>query len=55
GRHLRDLQNSTLPAGSHSVEWDGRNDGGENVPSGIYFARIDSDFGTATMKMTMLK
>ncbi len=55
GRRISTLLNSSMPAGRHSVEWDGRSDSGESMPSGIYFYRVASDFGIQTEKMTMIK
>jgi hypothetical protein len=37
GRVVRRLLTERLPSGSHSVEWDGRSDRGEDVASGCYF------------------
>lgn len=42
-------------AGAWDVEWNGLNDAGAHVPSGIYFARIVSDGVTRTRKMSLLK
>lgn len=55
GRRVATLVKGHLPAGRHSVTWEGRGDGGEALTSGIYFARIESDGQTATRKMTLLK
>ncbi len=43
------------PAGQQSVIWDGQNDNGETVSSGIYFYRLTADNFTDTKKMTLLK
>jgi hypothetical protein len=40
GRVVRTLVNGNLPAGYHSVIWDGRDERGSSVPSGIYFCRF---------------
>jgi hypothetical protein len=40
GRRLRVLVQKSLPAGTHSTRWDGRDDQGRAVPAGIYFAMI---------------
>jgi len=40
GRKVRTLASEHLPSGYKSVLWDGRNDSGEDVASGIYFYRI---------------
>jgi photosystem II stability/assembly factor-like uncharacterized protein len=36
GRIVRTLRSETQPAGMHSVEWDGKNDEGLDVPAGFY-------------------
>jgi hypothetical protein len=36
GRRIRTLVDGDTPAGYHSVEWDGRNDAGVGVASGVY-------------------
>ena len=36
GRRVRRLVDATLPAGSHSVIWDRRDDAGARVPPGVY-------------------
>ncbi|MCA9728182.1 MAG: hypothetical protein KC729_10895, partial [Candidatus Eisenbacteria bacterium] len=39
GRSIRHLPHAVAGAGLHEVVWDGRDDGGTAVPSGIYFVR----------------
>jgi hypothetical protein len=29
-------------SGAHVIDWDGRSDTGQALPSGIYFARVDA-------------
>ncbi len=56
GRLVRVLQDATLPAGQHRQSWDGRNDKGEAMPSGIYLARLlENGKSTAAGKLTMCK
>ncbi len=49
------LINGPLSAGSYSVEWNGTNNKGDNVASGIYFYRLTSDGESKSMKMLLLK
>lgn len=42
GRHVRLLLDETLPVGAHARSWNGRNDRGEAVGSGVYFYRLDA-------------
>ena len=49
------LVDGVLPAGEHSVVWDGRDDTGHAVPSGIYLYKIQSETETATKKMMLLE
>ena len=55
GQLVRRLLNNNLPAGSHQVVWNGRNDAGSAVASGIYFYRLDSELYNAVQKMTLVK
>jgi hypothetical protein len=41
GRRVRQLVRGILPAGEHRSSWDGRDESGRRVPSGLYFARFD--------------
>jgi hypothetical protein len=42
GRLVTTLVDAELPAGAHQVRWDGRNQAGQAVVSGIYFMRLDA-------------
>jgi len=37
GRRIKTLQNQKMTAGTFNVSWDGRDDNGKEVVSGIYF------------------
>ncbi|MCD4746631.1 MAG: FG-GAP-like repeat-containing protein [Bacteroidales bacterium] len=52
GQEIRTLVNKNQPAGRHSVVWDGTDDSGETVGSGIYFYKLktrDKIFNTKRM------
>jgi hypothetical protein len=55
GRAVRTLVSEEMPAGEHRVLWDGRNNGGGPVASGVYFYRIVAGNQTATRKMVLLR
>ena len=55
GRLVRTLTHGTLDAGLHEVVWDGRNDSGFGVSSGIYFSRLSADGKTFSSKLVLLK
>ncbi len=40
GRRVRALLSGPLPSGAYSVTWDGRDDGGRTLPSGVYHCRV---------------
>jgi hypothetical protein len=55
GRVLRRLLDGPHPAGDYSVIWDGRDDGGRDVPSGTYWTRITAPGGTTTGRIALVK
>jgi hypothetical protein len=52
GRRRRLLLSGALPAGSRAISWDGRDDGGEVLPSGCYVLRLVGE--TATLARTIV-
>lgn len=44
-----------LPAGSHSVIWDGRNRAGDHVATGVYFYLLSADDHHRARKLLLLK
>ncbi len=55
GQRVRTLLDEKQTAGSKRIIWDGRNERGEEVSSGIYFYRLTFAENTATAKMVMMK
>ncbi|MCK4546197.1 MAG: right-handed parallel beta-helix repeat-containing protein [Candidatus Eisenbacteria sp.] len=55
GRLIRVLLDEPRPAGVHSVFWDGRNEHGAMVASGVYFYRLTAGAFSGQRKMVLLK
>jgi hypothetical protein len=55
GSEVRKLISESYPAGSHSIVWDGRDNRGLPVSSGIYFSRLAVDKQITSSKMTLVK
>ena len=55
GRHVRTLRQGALPAGSHSLEWDGRDDRGRRLAAGTYICRMEDKRRVFTRKILLLK
>jgi hypothetical protein len=55
GQKVRTLLKKADQAGRHEVIWDGKDDAGLAVPSGIYLVRLSIPDQTAVRKMTVLK
>ena len=54
GRLIRKLVNDTRPAGRHITSWDGRNDAGDKVGSGVYFYRLIAQGAEESRRMILL-
>jgi hypothetical protein len=55
GQRIRTLVDEHLKPGHKVVDWDGRDDSGEEVSSGIYFYRLQTEDFTDAKKMLLLK
>lgn len=55
GQKVTTLVDETLKAGLKRVEWDGLDNSGNSVASGVYFYRMTSDSFSETKKMMLLK
>jgi hypothetical protein len=56
GQLVKNLVNDRYAPGvTHKVTWDGRNDAGEAVSSGVYFYKLVTKNYTQTKKMVLLK
>jgi hypothetical protein len=55
GRRVARLLDETLPAGEHSLEWNARNADGRELPSGVYFARLEGATLKASEKLVLVR
>lgn len=55
GRRVRRLDAATREAGRHAVEWNGRDDGGATVRSGVYFVRLSAAGQTTYRRVVALR
>src|SRR5262249_9804888 len=55
GALVRTLANEMRAAGPYRITWDGRDDGGRVVASGVYFYKLSAGGFTQTKKMVLLK
>lgn len=55
GQKVKNLVSAVQPEGAHKVAWDGTNDRGHRVASGLYFYRLQAGGFVKTRKMILLK
>jgi len=55
GEKVRSVTDGVVEAGRHQVRWDGTNDQGRGVVSGVYFYRLEASGFVSTKKMILMK
>jgi hypothetical protein len=55
GQHVRTLLSERMEAGQHEFVWDGRDDHGDTVSSGVYAARLRTSGYDELKKMVLVK
>jgi hypothetical protein len=55
GQVIRRLVEKEQTVGIHAVVWDGRDDAGRNVASGVYLSRLETSTNTATGKLLLVR
>jgi len=55
GQHVRTLADGECPAGTYSATWDGRDDAGRSVASGVYLCRMEAGNFSAVRKLVLVR
>lgn len=56
GRLVRRLASGSVDTGERALEWDGRDEGGMDAPSGVYLVRLHSEAGVLrTQRLTLFR
>jgi uncharacterized protein (TIGR02145 family) len=55
GQLVKTLVNENMTPGNHTIEWNATNDLGNNLPTGIYFYRLQAGSLVKTSKMIYMK
>lgn len=55
GRKVRTIVDEDLSSGSHTATWDGTDDSGAGVTTGVYFYRLTAGNQVSSRKMVLLK
>ncbi len=55
GRHVRTIVDEFVTRGPHQFAWDGNNESGRSVSSGVYFAKIATSSQLSTSKLVLLR
>ncbi len=55
GRNLMQIYSGNFPKGRHALSWDGTNQIGQALPSGIYFYKLITDFGVESRKLLLIR
>ena len=55
GQKIKTLTNEHYESGRHSVEWEGKDEQGRNVSSGVYFYRMSTEGFSKVRRMVLMK
>jgi type IV secretory pathway protease TraF len=55
GQRIRTLEDGVAAAGRHVAVWDGRDEAGRAVGSGVYLVRLQASEFVGTRRMTLLR
>jgi flagellar hook assembly protein FlgD len=54
GQKVASVLNKNISAGVHNIHWNGRDDFGHHLPSGLYFYALENNSGMKQMKKLMI-
>lgn len=54
GRKIKTLVSNEHNPGNHQITWDGRNDGGDNLPTGIYFYQLKTENNISVKRIVLI-
>ena len=54
-KKIRDLSRGYVPTGKYSVQWDGKDNFGNDVSSGVYFSNVEFNGKVQTKKMMLMR
>lgn len=55
GRLVRAIRPEILRRGENAFVWDGKDDAGRTVPSGVYYMKVEAGVPTSTSKITVMR
>jgi flagellar hook assembly protein FlgD len=55
GRKVRSLLEGHRGQGTNEISWDGKNDAGHAVASGVYFARLEAGKAVSTARLNLVR
>ena len=55
GQKIKEIVSGYLSSGKHAFTWNGKDDSGKRLSSGVYFARLDDGTHAATRKLLLMK
>ena len=55
GRGIANLLNNSLDSGTHNISWNGTNDSGVSMSSGIYFIILNVDGNILSQKLSLIR
>ncbi|MEO0081791.1 MAG: FlgD immunoglobulin-like domain containing protein [candidate division WOR-3 bacterium] len=55
GRQVRQLVNTTLPAGEYQMSWDGTDDSGASLPAGVYLYQVECGEGAKSGHLVLAR